>query len=143
LHDQLVARDRAGMACRAPRGVHRSRRPAVAEARPSRRRGDARRPAATTGHRPVGWRQTRSRSQQRMTDRTPSRMFNALPLRGLARSLSTALLLLAGCAATPAPDATLAEADTLIFGGLVFDGGEGAGRLADVAIRGERIVDVG
>jgi len=82
-----------------------------------------------------------------MTDRKPSRTpKTVLPLRGLPRSLSIALLLLAGCAGQPAAqDAPggLAEADTLVFGGLLFDGGEGEGRIADVAIRGERIVDVG
>ena len=54
------------------------------------------------------------------------------------------LLLLAGCATvTPAPAPLLAEADILIHGGLLFDGGADAGQVADVAIRGDRILEVG
>ncbi|TWT22503.1 amidohydrolase family protein [Luteimonas marina] len=64
-----------------------------------------------------------------------------LPLRRLARCLP-GLLLLAGCASPPAPTA-LAQADTLIHGGLLFDGGNSDGRIADVAIRGDRILAVG
>ena len=74
------------------------------------------------------------RRRDRMTDLH-------LPLRRLARCLP-GLLLLAGCASPPAPTA-LAQADTLIHGGLLFDGGEGDGRIADVALRGDRILDVG
>lgn len=83
-----------------------------------------------------------------MTDRKPSRAPEiASPQRGLARSVSAVLLLLAGCAgprvAQVTPAVPAEEADTLIFGGLLFDGGEGPGRVADVAIRGDRILDVG
>ena len=49
-------------------------------------------------------------------------------------------LLLAGCAGM-APAG--AEADVLIHGGMLFDGGDGPGRIADVAIRGDRILEVG
>ena len=49
-------------------------------------------------------------------------------------------LLLAGCAGM-APAG--AEADVLIHGGLVFDGGDGPGRIADVAIRDGVIVAIG
>ena len=49
-------------------------------------------------------------------------------------------LLLAGCAGM-APAG--AEADVRIPGGRLFDGGDGPGRIADVAIRGDRILEVG
>lgn len=82
-----------------------------------------------------------------MTDRQPSRTPKTLsPQRGLARSLSAALLLLAGCASPRVAQDTAtrsAEADTLIFGGLLFDGGETGGRIADIALRGDRILEVG
>ncbi|MEN1973141.1 amidohydrolase family protein [Luteimonas sp. MJ204] len=66
-----------------------------------------------------------------------------------ARGLMVAcLLLLAGCASRPQPQQPSAvearnEADTLIHGGLLFDGGDGPGRSADIAIRGDRILEVG
>ncbi len=67
---------------------------------------------------------------------------HSLRLPRLARCLP-GLLLLAGCA-TVTPAATpLAEADILIHGGLLFDGGDRPGRIADVAIRGDRILEVG
>lgn len=53
------------------------------------------------------------------------------------------LLLLAGCAGPLPEQAPTAEADTLIHGGLLFDGGAGEGRIADIAIRGDRILEVG
>lgn len=68
-------------------------------------------------------------------------MASCARLRWLAYCLP-GLLLLTGCA-SPATQAPLAEADTLIHGGLLFDGGDGPGRIADIAIRGERILDVG
>lgn len=53
------------------------------------------------------------------------------------------LLLLAACAVAPAAPAPVAEADILIHGGLLFDGGPDAGEVADVAIRGDRVLAVG
>lgn len=71
------------------------------------------------------------------TGTTPAR--RRLPPRRLAWSLTAALL--AGCASQPAaPDL---QADTLIHGGLLFDGSGGDGRIADIAIRGDRILAVG
>ncbi|MGY0650966.1 N-acyl-D-amino-acid deacylase family protein [Luteimonas sp. A537] len=67
--------------------------------------------------------------------------------RGLVACLP-GLLLLAGCVGPPRQPPTAAgpaeaEADVLIHGGLLFDGGDGPGRAADVAIRGDRILEVG
>ena len=65
-------------------------------------------------------------------------------LRTLARCLP-GLLLLAGCTtlgALPAPPA-VETADIVIHGGLLFDGSDSDGRIADIAIRGDRILDVG
>lgn len=59
--------------------------------------------------------------------------------RGLAALLPA---LLAACAATD-PAAARPEADTLIHGGLLFDGSADGGHVADVAIAGDRIVEVG
>lgn len=57
------------------------------------------------------------------------------------------LAALASAAVLAAADAGLAQsappADMLITGGLVFDGGEAPGRIADVALAGDRIVFVG
>src|SRR5690606_5787896 len=134
LHDQLLACDRAGVAHRAPRRLRRPRRAAVAERRPRRRRGHARRPAAARGTGAVGWRHSRQGRARRMRAG-----------RGL---MVACLLLLAGCASRPQPQQPSAvearnEADTLIHGGLLFDGGDGPGRSADIAIRGDRILEVG
>ncbi|MGJ4802931.1 N-acyl-D-amino-acid deacylase family protein [Luteimonas sp. SDU82] len=68
---------------------------------------------------------------------TPAR--RRLPPRRLAWCLAAALL--AGCASQPA--APELQADTLIHGGLLFDGSGGDGRIADIAIRGDRILAVG
>ncbi|HRN60891.1 MAG TPA: amidohydrolase family protein, partial [Luteimonas sp.] len=68
------------------------------------------------------------------------------PLCRLARclpGLPGLLLLLAGCASPTQAPTTPADADTLIHGGLLFDGSAGDGRIADIAIRGDRILDVG
>lgn len=71
------------------------------------------------------------------TGTTPAR--RRLPPRRLAWCLAAALL--AGCASQPAaPDL---QADTLIHDGLLFDGSGGDGRIADIAIRGDRILAVG
>ena len=66
----------------------------------------------------------------------------APPLSRLARCLA-AVLLLGGCASPPPAPTSPARADTLIHGGLLFDGSDGAGRIADIAIRGDRILEVG
>jgi N-acyl-D-amino-acid deacylase len=79
-----------------------------------------------------------------MTDRgARDRAANRFPpLRRLARCLP-GLLLLAGCASPPPAQTSPAPADTLIHGGLLFDGSDSAGRIADIAIRGDRILEVG
>jgi len=59
-------------------------------------------------------------------------------LRALAAGLLATLL--GGCASQAPP---AARADILIHGGLLFDGGPGPGRMADVAIAGDRILEVG
>ena len=59
-----------------------------------------------------------------------------------AAAAGLALSVVAGAfgafAQAPAP-----QYDVLIRGGTLFDGGKGAGRLADLAIKGDRIVEVG
>ncbi|MFZ7096105.1 N-acyl-D-amino-acid deacylase family protein [Luteimonas dalianensis] len=70
-----------------------------------------------------------------------SRSFQQVPITRLAGCL-TALALLAGCSGgQPLP--TDASADVLIIGGTLFDGGDSPAREADVAIAGDRILEVG
>lgn len=55
--------------------------------------------------------------------------------------LALTAALLAGCAPTQRP--TLPMADTLLLGGMVYDGSEAPPRRADVAVLGDRIAYVG
>lgn len=56
--------------------------------------------------------------------------------------LLAASLVLAGCDRDPGPAAPV-SVDLLLSGGLVFDGSDSPGRIADVVIDGDRIVHVG
>jgi N-acyl-D-amino-acid deacylase len=65
-----------------------------------------------------------------------------------ARFVAIALLVFGGCAGTQphaaAPPAASAQTfDVVIRGGTVYDGSGGPGRVADVGVRGDRIVAVG
>src|SRR5690606_21937644 len=144
LHDQLVAVDRTGLARRPPRRVRRPRWPAVAEGRPRRRRGDARRPAATTIAGTLGRRHptTQRGHPERITVDTGTRCprTGRSPLRRLTCCLP-GLLLLAGCGSSGLQDT--AEADVVIHGGLLFDGSDNPGQIADIALQGDRILYVG
>lgn len=61
------------------------------------------------------------------------------PARAAALSL-LAVLLAPGCST---PDPAPAHADVLIVGGTVFDGSDSPGQTADIAIGGDRIIEVG
>src|SRR4029079_17015424 len=68
-------------------------------------------------------------------------------MRNPARFAAIALLVLGGCSTQPhaaAPPSPAAQAfDVVIRGGTVYDGSGGPGRVADVGLRGDRIVAVG
>lgn len=68
---------------------------------------------------------------------------NPAGMRRHAGARSLAARLLAGCLAMAASAAYAEDYDVLIRGGTVYDGGEGPGRVADVALKGDRIARVG
>lgn len=70
---------------------------------------------------------------------------NLLKLRGAARFVAPALVLLAlaGCAATSSPLESASDLDVVLTGGTVYSGEDSPGVVADVWIRDDRIVAVG
>jgi len=70
---------------------------------------------------------------------TRSRLFRATAL-----ACTVILALAAGCTSeAPAPRHSAADYDVIIRGGMVYDGSGSPGRIADVAISGDRIAAIG